>query len=94
MLPKHRRPTHPGEILLEEYLKPMGMTQSQLAHHLGWSFAKINEIVHGKRGITPETALVLEDVFGASAQSWLNLQNNYDLWQALQKHQKRIPLAS
>ncbi len=94
MLPKHRKPTHPGEILLEEYLVPLGMSQTQLAKHMGWTFARINDIIRGRRGITPETALALEDTFGASAQSWLNLQNNYDLWHAQQTHQKKNRLAA
>lgn len=84
MLPKNRKPTHPGEMLLEEYLKPLGLTQQQLAQHFGWTYARVNELVRGKRGVTPETALALEAAFGASAQTWLNLQSNYDLWQAKQ----------
>jgi antitoxin HigA-1 len=63
MLPKNRTPTHPGEMLLEEFLKPIGMSQRQLANHLGWTYAKLNELIHGKRGVTPETALDLGDAF-------------------------------
>ena len=87
MLPKHRPPTHPGEILLEDFLKPMHLTQSALAQHLGWPYARINEIIKGKRGVSPESALALADSFGTTAQYWLNLQLNYDLWQAQQEHE-------
>ena len=54
LLPKHRRPTHPGEILLEEFLRPFGVSQAQFARHVGWTYAKLNEIIHEKRGITPD----------------------------------------
>jgi antitoxin HigA-1 len=88
MLPKYRKPSHPGEILSEEFLKPMEITQTKLAQHLGWSHARINEIVNGKRGITPETALAFSDVFGTSAEFWLNLQTFHDLWEAQSEHKK------
>jgi addiction module HigA family antidote len=88
MLPKYRTPTHPGEILAEEFLKPMGMSQSELARHLGWKSAKINEIVNEKRGITPASALLLSDAFGVSAEFWLNLQSAYDLSRARSVHKK------
>lgn len=87
MIPKHRPPSHPGEILLEEFLKPMGLSQLQFARHVGWTYARVNELVRGKRGVTPETALVLSDAFGTTPDVWLNLQKNFDLWHALQKHQ-------
>ncbi len=77
MLP--RNPIHPGEILLEEFLKPMGISQSRLAQHLGVSLQRVNEIINGKRGITPETAWLLGDAFGISPQFWVNLQSMYDL---------------
>ncbi|MDO8954303.1 MAG: HigA family addiction module antitoxin [Gammaproteobacteria bacterium] len=86
LLPKNRKPTHPGEMLLEEFIKPMGLTQKQLALHLGWTTAKLNEIVHGKRGITAESALALADAFAMEAEFWLNLQLMCDLWQATQQH--------
>lgn len=93
MLPKYRKPTHPGEMLSEEFLKPMGISQSKLAAHLGWSHAKINEIVNERRGITAETALAFSDVFGTSAEFWINVQTNYDLWEAQQDHKKRKKIA-
>jgi antitoxin HigA-1 len=81
-----RQPTAPGEILLHEFLIPLGMSQSALARHIGWSQPKVNEIVTGKRGITPETAMVLADAFNTTPQFWLNLQQAVDLWKAEQKH--------
>ena len=79
MLPKHRIPTHPGEILLEEFLKPMGVTQVAFARYIGVSVQRINELVRGKRGITPETAWLLSQALGTTPQFWVNLQTNHDL---------------
>ncbi|MCP4898793.1 MAG: HigA family addiction module antidote protein [bacterium] len=79
MIPKNRMPTHPGEILLEEFLNPMGLTQVKLAAHIGVPVQRINEIVRGKRGITPETAWLFSQAFGTSPELWINLQANYDL---------------
>ena len=79
MIPENRVPTHPGEILLEEYLQPLGLTQVALAQHLGVPTQRINEIVRGKRGITPETAWLFSQAFRTTPQFWLNLQNQYDL---------------
>jgi len=88
MLPTHRAPTHPGEMLIEEFITPIGMTQKALAEHLGWTYAKLNEIIHGKRGVTPDTALDLADALGLEAEFWLNLQRDWDLWHANQRHKK------
>lgn len=79
MIPENRIPTHPGEILLEEFLKPMDLTQVALAKHLGIPTQRVNEIVRGKRGITPDTAWLLSQAFGTTPQFWLNLQNQYEL---------------
>ncbi|MCU0306072.1 MAG: HigA family addiction module antitoxin [Thermoanaerobaculales bacterium] len=79
MLPKNRIPTHPGEILLEEFLIPMGLSQVKLAEHIGGPVQRINEIVRGKRGITPETAWLLSQAFGTTPQLWINLQAAHDL---------------
>lgn len=79
MIPKNRLPTHPGEILLEEFLVPMGMSQIAFAQHLGISSQRINEIVHGKRCITPESAWLFSQALGTSPEFWMNLQNHYDL---------------
>jgi len=72
-------PVHPGEILSEDFLKPMGISQYRLARAIGVPPRRINEIVHGKRAITADTALRLGAFFGTDAQSWLNLQAHYDM---------------
>lgn len=72
-------PIHPGEILMEEYLAPLGVTQHKLAVSVGVPPRRINEIVHGKRRITPDTALRLARYFGTSERFWLNLQDRYDI---------------
>lgn len=82
MLPRKRVPTHPGEVLSEEFLKPLGMTQVALAEHLGVPVQRINELVKGKRGVTPETAWLLAGAFRTSPEFWLNLQTNHDLVRA------------
>lgn len=79
MLPKNRIPTHPGEILLKEFLEPMNLTQNALAEHLGVPNQRINEIVKAKRGVSPETAWLLSQAFGTTPKFWLNLQTAYDL---------------
>jgi len=76
-LPKD--PTHPGEMLLEEFLKPLGITQVAFAAHIGVSFKRINEIVNGRRAITPQTAWLLSKALGTTPQFWMNLQTTYDL---------------
>lgn len=76
-LPKD--PTHPGEVLLEEFLRPMGLTQSAFAEHIGVSFKRVNEVVNGKRSVTPETAWLFSQALGTTPQFWMNLQTTYDL---------------
>ncbi len=83
-LPTRRPPTHPGEMLLEEFLRPLEISQSAFAIRLGISFPRLNEIVRGKRGVTPDTALRLERVLGMRAEFWLGLQLDWDLWRAMQ----------
>lgn len=83
-LPLKRPPTHPGEMLLEEFLKPLGISQSDFAGRLGVSFPRLNEIIRMKRGVTPDTALRLARVLGMSAEFWLGLQLDWDLWHAMQ----------
>jgi antitoxin HigA-1 len=79
MIPTHRIPTHPGEILLEEFLKPLGISQAALARHLGVPLQRVNEIVRGKRGISPETAWLLSGAFGTTPDYWVNMQAHHDL---------------
>ena len=87
---KKIKPIHPGEILLEEFLKPMGLSQNQLANDIGVPPRRINEIVHGKRRITADTALRLARYFKMSPQFWLGLQMDYDLDIEEDKLSKRI----
>jgi addiction module HigA family antidote len=87
MLPKYRPPTHPGEMLLEEFLKPLKISQSSLASHLGWPYARLNEIINGKRGVTAVSALDLGEALLTGSEFWLNLQRDWDLWHSKQKHQ-------
>jgi antitoxin HigA-1 len=82
-LPTEVPPVHPGEMLLEEFLKPLGVSQSAFAVRLGVSFPRLNEVVRGKRAVTPDTALRLAQVTGMSADFWLGLQSDWDLWHAL-----------
>lgn len=82
-LPTNRPPTHPGEMLLEEFLKPLGLTQSAFAIRLGVSYPRLNEIVKGRRSVTPDTALRLARVLGMPADFWLGLQQDWDLWHAM-----------
>lgn len=98
MLPKHRRPTHPGEILRYEFLEPLNLTQQQLANAIGVTRVRINEIILGKRSITPDTAFRLAKLFNTTADFWIGLQNNVDMWDTLQSYKNEYeninPLSS
>jgi addiction module HigA family antidote len=83
-------PVHPGEILLEEFMRPLGLSQTRLGRDLGVSPRRINEIVHGKRSVTADTALRLSRYFGTSAEFWLGLQTDYDLDTASDRLADRI----
>ncbi len=89
MLPENRIPTHPGEILLEEFLKPLGITQIAFAKHLEVPLQRINEIIRGKRGVTLETAWLFSQALGTTPELWVNLQRNHDL--AKNRPKKKIP---
>ena len=80
-----KNPFHPGEILLEEFLKPGGITQTEFAKKLGWTGARLNELIKGKRGVTADSALDLAKALGTSAKLWMNLQATYDLDQATKR---------
>jgi addiction module HigA family antidote len=82
-LPTAIPPVHPGEMLLEEFLKPLGISQSAFAIRLGVSFPRLNEIIRQKRSVTPDTALRFAQVTGMSADFWLGLQLDWDLWHVL-----------
>jgi len=79
-IPSERIPTHPGEMLLKEFLQPLGMTQRELAAAIKVPYQRVNEVVRGKRGVTPSTALRLARFFGTSSAFWMNLQLRWDLY--------------
>ncbi len=79
-IPTDREPTHPGEMLLHEFLLPMGMTQQALANAIQVPYQRVNEVVHGRRGVTPSTAIRLSRFFGTSPDFWMNLQLRWDLY--------------
>ncbi len=82
MLPRHRKPSHPGDILLKEYLEPNGLTQVQLAQDLRVPLQRINTIINGKRGMTAETAILLARRLNTTPEFWMNLQAACDLYEA------------
>lgn len=82
-MPTNRPPFHPGEILLKDFLEPMNLSQSELANRLGIPFQRVNQIVRGKRSVTPDTALRLSRLFGTSVDLWLNFQLACDLYEAM-----------
>jgi addiction module HigA family antidote len=82
-VPEEREPTHPGEMLLEEFLVPLGITQKEFADRIGVSYVRLNEIVNGRRGVTPSTALRFAKAFGTSPEFWLNGQTALDLYRAM-----------
>ncbi len=89
-IPTHREPTHPGDMLLEEFLEPMGITQRELAEAIHVPYQRVNEIVNKKRGITPSTALRLAKFFEVSEDFWLNLQLRWDLYRARRSETSQI----
>lgn len=89
-IPKHRQPTHPGEMLLEEFLLPMGITQRELAEAIHVPYQRINEIINGRRGMTPNTALRLAKFLGMTADFWMNLQLRWELYLAQQTEEKEL----
>ncbi len=89
MLPRNRLPTHPGDILLEEFLRPLGLSQVELADHIEVPVQRVNELVRGKRGVTPDTAWLLSQALGTTPEFWSNLQASYDL--ASKRPRRTIP---
>ncbi|MBI4685147.1 MAG: HigA family addiction module antidote protein [Nitrospirae bacterium] len=85
MLDLKRTPTHPGQILKEDFILPLGISQTELAKKLKTTFRTVNEILNAKRGVTPEMAIRLSRFFGTSEELWLNLQNQYDLYRVKEK---------
>ncbi len=91
-LPKHRRPFTPGEMLNEEFLTPLGLTQQDIANAIGMDRPSVNALLNGRRAVTSRTALRLERALGVSAQFWLNLQQDIDLWEAMHDRELRRDL--
>jgi addiction module HigA family antidote len=89
-IPTNRPPTSPGEMLREEFLEPIGLTQQKLAEGIGVSYQRVNELINGKRGITTSTALRLAKYFNTSPDFWLNMQRANDLYRVLQKEAEQI----
>ena len=89
-VPTDRKPTHPGEMLLEEFLKPLHISQQALADAIHVPFQRINEIIHGRRSVTPSTALRLSKYLGTSAGYWMNLQLRCDLYEAQKEEERAI----
>lgn len=89
-VPKYRPPTHPGEILIQDFLEPLGITQAELAQAIHVPYQRINELVNKKRGVTPSTALRLAKYFGNSPDFWLNLQHNWELYHVMQAEEEDL----
>lgn len=89
-IPEQREPTHPGEMLLEEFLNPMQITQRELADAIHVPYQRVNELINGKRGVTPSTALRLSRFFGTTPDFWLNLQTRWDLYRVEQQERESL----
>ena len=89
-IPSEREPTHPGEVLLEEFLQPIDLTQKELADGIHVPYQRVNEIVNGKRGVTPSTALRLARFFDTSPGFWMNLQLTWDLYHVQQEEREGL----
>ena len=89
-IPTNRMPTHPGEMLKEEFLVPMGITQRELADGINVPYQRINELINGKRGVTPSTALRLAKYFGTTPGFWMNLQLRWDLYRTQQAESRQL----
>lgn len=83
-----KNPFHPGEILLEEFLVPAGVTQAAFAEKIGWSRSRLSEFIHGKRGVTADAAIDLAEALGTTSKLWMNLQATYDLDRAMARRRK------
>ena len=92
MLRKSHPPSHPGEILIEDCIKPLGFTQAIAAKRIGVPVQRLNSLIRGRRAMSPDTALRIAAVFGSSPEFWMNLQANWDLWHARKKAAKALRL--
>lgn len=86
------KPRHPGQVLLEDFLTPLGLSQAGLADHLGWTYARLNEIVNARRGLTADSACSFSEAFGTTAEFWMDLQRDWELWKVKQNRQPVAPL--
>jgi addiction module HigA family antidote len=91
---RSKAPAHPGEILLKDFLEPRGLSQKQFAEHLGWTYARLNEIINMHRGVTADSALAFAEAFKMEPEFWLDLQRDWDLWRARQMHSSAKALPS
>ena len=97
MLPRHRPPTHPGQMLLKEFLEPVGVTQAEAARRIGVPFQRLNAIVRGRRAVSADTAIRLAALTRMDAAFWLRLQSDWDLWHAIRVRRRPLhvkPLAA
>lgn len=92
VLPKKRRPTRLPEMLLKEFLEPLGVTQKAFAAHLGWIYVRLNEVINGRRQVSADSELALAEALKTGPEFWLNLQRDGDLWHALSSRRKVPPL--
>lgn len=86
MASSKKPPLHPGQILLEDFLEPLGLSQKEFAEHLGWTYPRLNEIINMRRGVTADSALAFGEAFGMRPEFWLIHQMNWDLWHAKHSH--------
>lgn len=91
-IPRYREPTHPGVMLMEEFLAPMSITQRELSKAINVPYQRINEIVNGRRGITPSTALRLAKFFNMSEDFWMNMQLRWDLYRAKNSEEEELSM--
>ena len=94
MIPRYRTPTHPGEVLLQEFLKPMGLSQVELAHRMGVPIQRVNTLINGKRDMTAETAILLSRALKTTPEFWVNLQSAHDLYQAYEVLEETVPIVA
>ena len=88
MIPAHRKPTHPGEVLWKEFLEPMGLSQAELAKKMGVPIQRVNTLINEKRGITAETAILLSHRLKTTPEFWMNLQSSFDLYEAQEEFKR------
>jgi len=91
---KEKKPRHPGQVLLEDFLCPRKLSQIELSDHLNWTYARLNEIINGRRGLTADSALALAEAFDTDAEFWMDKQRDWELWRVKKEHVKVKPIQS